>query len=515
MRWRMLIVLTLLGAVTVAAFAVPLGVSLAESRTREFLLTRDTDLQRFTALANSYVTNGTPGALFDELRAYRDLYGEPIAVVSTRGAPAFAVDLDTNDPEVAGAVSRALRNQQDPPLDFLTPWSTDQVVLAKTAGTDANINGAVVVSASTAAARADITRSWLFILLGVLAALTALVAFAMAVSGWVLRPLGRLSLEIEQLSAGLPFRPTSSGDQHDARVTPDKGPPELRSLSRTFQRMARAVRGSNQAQRRLVADTAHQLRNPLAALQLRLDALDGLVAPAAEAGYQRAVGESVRLAEILDDLLALSSAEAAARTERSEPPWCLPLAVITDRVQFWQHTADLHHTVLQITDDGSEPAAAIGSSELGQILDVLLDNACKYAGTGTTVTADVRTSTLTEAAASLHEGLVTRTWVVITIADNGRGVPADELQRLTDRFYRGTSANASDGSARPGTGLGLAIVDALVTAAGAELVVSQTPGGGLTFTITVAAAENTSPEMAGADDNPVVESSAAPSEVRQ
>src|SRR6478672_3005403 len=159
MRWRMLIVLTLLGAVTVAAFAVPLGVSLAESRTREFLLTRDTDLQRFTALANSYVTNGTPGALFDELRAYRDLYGEPIAVVSTRGAPPFAVDLDTNNPEVAGAISRALRNQQDPPLDFLTPWSTDQVVLAKTAGTDANINGAVVVSASTAAARADITRS--------------------------------------------------------------------------------------------------------------------------------------------------------------------------------------------------------------------------------------------------------------------------------------------------------------------------------------------------------------------
>ena len=515
MRWRLLIVLTLLGAITVAAFAVPLGVSLAESRTREFLLTRDADLQRFTALANSYVNNGRPGALFDELRAYRDLYGEPIAVVSTRGAAAFAVDLDTNDPEVAGAVSRALRNQQDTPLDFLTPWSSDHVVLAKTAGTDANINGAVVVSASTAAARADISRSWLFILIGVLAALTALVAFAMAVSSWVLRPLGRLSLEIEQLSAGLPFRPTSTDDQNGARVTSDKGPPELRSLSRTFQRMARAVRGSNQAQRRLVADTAHQLRNPLAALQLRLDALDGLVAPAAETGYQRAVGESVRLAEILDDLLALSSAEAAARTERSEPPWCLPRSVIIDRVQFWQHTADLHHTVLQITDDGSEMAAAIGPGELGQILDVLLDNACKYAGTGTTVTADVRASTLTEAAASPHDAPVTRTRVVITIADNGRGVPADELQRLTDRFYRGTSANAPDGSARPGTGLGLAIVDALVTAAGAELVVSQTPGGGLTFTITVPLTDHTSPDVVVLDTTSRDAVGVSQSEVRQ
>jgi signal transduction histidine kinase len=486
MRWRLLIVLTLLGAVTVAAFAIPLGVSQAQSRTREFLLTRDADLQRFAALANSYVTNGPPGGLFDEFRAYRDLYGEPIAVVSTRGAPPFAVDLDTNDPEVAGAVSRSLRNQQDTPVDFLTPWSSDRVVLAKTAGTDASINGAVVVSASTAQARADITRSWLFILLLVVAALTALVAFAMVVSGWVLRPLGRLSNEIERLSSGLPFRPVAT--EEVAQVQKAQGPPELRTLSRTFDRMARAVRGSNEAQRRLVADTAHQLRNPLAALQLRLDALDGLVAPAAEIGYQRAIGESVRLAGILDDLLALSSAEAAARAENGELPRCLPRSVIADRVQFWQHTAELQQMNLRTSEhNGPEPAAVIGSGELGQILDVLLDNACKYSGRGTTVTLDVRAIAppITDVASTDHAALPGQ--VVITVADNGRGVPPQELGQLTDRFYRGSSANHPAGSAQPGTGLGLAIVDALVTAAGARLALSTTPGGGLTFTITIPA----------------------------
>ena len=158
MRSRLLVVLTILGALTVIAFAVPLMLAQAESRTREFLLTRDADLQRFASLADSYVTGGPPGSLFDELRAYRDLYGEPVAVVSTRSVDPFTVDLDLADPQVADAITRALRNQQDTPVDRLTPFADDRLVLVKTTGTDAHINGAIVVSASTAAARSDIAR---------------------------------------------------------------------------------------------------------------------------------------------------------------------------------------------------------------------------------------------------------------------------------------------------------------------------------------------------------------------
>ena len=105
-------------------------------------------------------------------------------------------------------------------------------------------------------------------------------------------------------------------------------------------------------------------------------------------------------------------------------------------------------------------------------------------GAGTTVTIDVHGIILPVPAVAPYHSANNRR-VVITVADNGRGVTAEELQRLTDRFYRGTSANDPDGPTRPGTGLGLAIVDALVNAAGAELDISQSPGGGLTFTITV------------------------------
>ncbi|TKV57367.1 HAMP domain-containing histidine kinase [Nakamurella flava] len=471
MRARIVLVLTILGALTVIAFAVPLMLTQAESRTRQLVLTRESDLQRFAALAGSWATGGPSGSLFDELRAYEQLYGEPIAVVSTRGVAPFSVGLDLNDPDVAGAIAGAVRNQPQTPDDRITPTGPDRRVFARTIGADTDISGAVVVAASTAAARADITRVWAIVAAGGVVALLALVAFAVAVSAWVLRPLRRLTVELTELAAGLPFR----AGPGQAPVEPlGGGPPELRALSGTFERMARTVRGSVTSQRQLVADAAHQLRNPLAALQLRLDALDGLLAPGAQPGYAKAVAESERLAEVLDDLLALSSAEAARSTVRT----CLPRMVVVDRVEFWSSTADAAGVRLDVVPPAAagEPDVSMGQVELGQILDVLLDNACRYAGAGASVQVSVETDA--------PDGR----FVTVSVADTGRGVPPTELDRLTTRFYRGSTSAQSDGTRSRGTGLGLAIVEALVTSAGARMSIGPTPGGGLTIGVRIPAA---------------------------
>lgn len=476
MRARIVLVLTILGALTVIAFALPLMLTQAESRTRELVLTRQNDLQRFAALADSWATGGPSGSLFDELRAYQQLYGEPIAVVSTRGVPAFSMGLDLGDPEVAGAIARAVRNQPQASDELITPAGPEQRVLARTIGADTDINGAVVVAASTAAARSDIARQWLIVVAGGVVVLLALVGVAVAVSAWVLRPLRRLTIELTDLADGLPFR---AGPPDEPAAPSGSGPPELRALSGTFRRMARTVRGSVTSQRQLVADAAHQLRNPLAALQLRLDSLDGLVAPQARAGYDRAVAESERLGEVLDDLLALSSAEAA----RASGTTCLPGVVAADRVEFWAPAAQAAGLRLTVGGTGSagpvgpdEPAVAMSRVELGQILDVLLDNACRYAGAGSTVTVTVGADVEPPGGA-----------VTVTVADTGRGVPREELDRLTARFYRGSSAERPDGTRSRGTGLGLAIVDALATSAGARLFVGPTPGGGLTVGLSIPA----------------------------
>jgi signal transduction histidine kinase len=474
-RARLLFVLTLVGLLVVTAFSVPLGLSMAESRTRAFVLSRNADLERFAALADAYVRGDDPGTVLGELQTYRDLYGEEVGVVSTRGAAPYPEDFDQTSRKVAEAVSRALRNQADPLAGVLTPWSPDDVVFAKATGTDAQITGAVVLVASSEAARSDIRRYWLLIAGGGFVVLGVLIACAVGVSRWILRPVGVLSDEMRVLASGLPRAGGVRAEILPAGRAVDRstGPPELREMTRTFALMAQLVRRSTEAQRRLVADTAHQLRNPLAALQLRLDSLNGRVDASAETGYERAVSEAERLADILDGLLVLSKAEVAevgGDTAGMTPETCAPWLVVSDRVDAWQDSAVRAGVALRAAEE-REPGlvAAIGHDDLAQVLDVLLDNACRYAGPGALVTVDV--------------GRTAPGTVEVTVADTGRGVPDDELGRITERFYRGTSASV------PGTGLGLSIVDALVVGNGGGVEVRSPAGGGLTVTVRLVAAD--------------------------
>lgn len=472
MRARLLFVLTLVGLLVVTAFSVPLGLSMAESRTRAFVLSRNADLERFAALADAYVRGDDPGTVLGELQTYRDLYGEEVGVVSTRGAAPYPEEFDQASPEVAEAVSRALRNQADPLAGVLTPWSRNDVVFAKATGTDAQITGAVVLVASSEAARSDIRRYWLLIAGGGVVVLGVLIACAVGVSRWILRPVGVLSEEMRVLASGLPRAGGVRAEilPEGRAVDRSTGPPELREMTRTFALMAQLVRRSTEAQRRLVADTAHQLRNPLAALQLRLDSLNGRVDASAETGYERAVSEAERLADILDGLLVLSKAEVAEGIGSAASGTCAPWLVASDRVDAWLDSAARAGVTLRVAEE-REPGlvAAIGHDDLAQVLDVLLDNACRYAGPGARVTVDV--------------GRTAPGTVTVTVADTGRGVPDDELGRITERFYRGAAASV------PGTGLGLSIVDALVAGNGGGVEVRSATGGGLEVTARLVAAD--------------------------
>ncbi|MCU1555972.1 MAG: Sensor protein CpxA [Arthrobacter sp.] len=482
-------VLAALTALAVIGFGFPLAASIADARTQQFVLSRDSDLQRFVGLASGYVTTGNPGSLFDEMRIYNELYGDKLAVVSTKGMPSHGEGISPDAPAISESVSRALRNQAAADLGALTPWGPDEVVFAKPVGTDGQLDGAVLIVSSTRAAKADIGQQWLYIFLGMVAALIAFGVLAVAVSRWVLRPLELLSHRLRRLTASLPFG--SPAKEH--QPAPDtelvrQGPPELRALAQSFEQMAAGVERSSLSQRRLVADAAHQLRNPLAALQLRLDFLEPHVSPAGHTNYERAAAESLRFTAILDDLLALATAEAPLESTEKQKARCVASSVAADRTEFWQGAAAGRGA--QLTFEGgaagadSAPdapaiAAAITEAALRQVLDVLIDNACKYAGAG----AHVQVSCASVPAADGTGGSV-----AISVADNGPGVSADQRARLTERFYRGASSADRSGSGRPGTGLGLAIADALLASFGGSLEFSATPGGGLTAVVRLPAA---------------------------
>ena len=483
MRTRLLLVLAILGAIVVAGFAVPLALSSADLRTRQFVLSRDGDLQRFADLADSYVRNSGAGLLLEEIAAYYNLYGDAVAVVSTRGASPHAVGTTLDNPEVSAAVGRALRNERSSGLDLLTPWSPPTAVFAKPIGTGAQVNGAVVIVASTERPRNDILQTWLLIGLGSLTAVAGFGVLALAVSRWVLRPLEKVSHRMQELTDSLPFaRAVASVDDEPARLpaTSESGPPEFRQLSQAFEKMATTVHTSAEAQSRLVADTAHQLRNPLTALQLRLDLLEPQVRTEGTKSYRRALGETLRLEEILDDLLALSVAETP-RAPQTGAGSCLPYMVALDRAETWSETAAASNVTIEVQANPAEDPAAISTGDLEQALDVLLDNACKYAGPGTTVRISVESMT----PAGTGEGCVT-----VTVADDGAGVLPSELKLITRRFFRGTVASPppGEGNARNGTGLGLSIVEALIERNGGNVTARETPGGGLTMVLSIPSA---------------------------
>ncbi|MFH5877259.1 sensor histidine kinase [Arthrobacter sp. NA-172] len=479
MRTRLLLVLAVLGAVVVTAFAFPLAASMADARTREFVLSRDADLQRFTDLADGYARNGSSGLLLEEVSAYHGLYGEAVAVVSTRGAAPYAVGTSLDDPAVAAAIGRALRNERSSGVELLTPWSTDTVVFAKPIGTGAQVNGAVVIVASTESTRSDILLGWAVIGVGFLTAVIGFGALALSVSRWVLRPLEEVSTRMQRLTKSLPFVAVGSGTPGSPSALGRTGPPELRKLSAAFETMDSAVHTSVEAQRRLVADTAHQLRNPLAALQLRLDTLGPRVEEEGKKSHERAMGEAVRLEEILDDLLALSVAEAPRTKGGDGENTCVPHLVAVERADFWQDTAVESGIEFRVDHDAAGLEALVSTGDLEQILDVLFDNICKYAGPGTTARISTGRSNSPEGGRR----------TVVTVADDGAGVAPEELALITRRFYRGSSQGETpgDGGHPTGTGLGLSIVEALVESNGGELLIRETPGSGLTVVMSFAA----------------------------
>ena len=117
------------------------------------------------------------------------------------------------------------------------------------------------------------------------------------------------------------------------------------------------------------------------------------------------------------------------------------------------------------------------AERLGQVMDNLLSNAAKYSAEDTTIAVRTR-----------MEGECVR----VAITDIGRGIPAEHLPRLFDRFYR---VPADDAAAPPGFGLGLSIVRDLVDAHGGRVdVASEGPGTGSTFTVVLPVALALTPD---------------------
>jgi signal transduction histidine kinase len=430
--------------VPIALVLLLLGMFLVGSVTRaqqqEVFLDRIQDASYLVISARQAILADDPTIIQSDLERYRDVYGIEAAVTDQSGAPFASAGLEAADhPERGPALAG-----QDAELDAtFWPWGADSIVVAQPVRDGGDVVGALVTSSDTRDVQRGIWYSW-----GILAAggvVTALLALLVAdrTAGWVLRPVQAVDRAMQQMGTG----------RLDERIPPSAGPPELQAVIARFNDMAERVEHLMRRQQEFVANASHELRNPLNALMLRIEAL-ALTVPAdhsVEVEHVRA--EAERMAQILDALLLLADDAARGPVQPVDVS-----ALVAQHAHGW-HLLDARPFRTEGTD--VERWAAVDPTALGSALDTIVDNAVKFSPPSDPVEVSV--------VESESAGIVE-----ILVRDHGPGVPVEHLERLTERFWRSPGHSAVRGS-----GLGLAIASELLASAGGGLRLELPDDGGL------------------------------------
>ncbi|MFD3658101.1 ATP-binding protein [Streptomyces sp. 24-1644] len=457
MHTRLLPLLIILMAAVLLALGVPLAGRVAAAEQQRLVVDRIDDTARFAALAQ-FVSVSLPGneerqrILQAELDAYDSVYGIRAGVFYRDDqalAKAPSSWMVPTEGEGREAFREALLGRRSHDPGQVWPWQTGRVVVASPVVRDGDVVAVVVIDSPTGEMRSRTLRGWVLIGLGEALALLVAVGAAFRLTGWVLLPVRILDAATHDIASG----------RMRSRVAASGGPPELRRLARSFNEMADNVEDVLEQQRAFVADASHQLRNPLAALLLRIELLS-LELPEGNEEIAAVRTEGKRLAQVLDDLLDLALAEhAAADLQLTDIG-----ALTAERVAAWRPLAE--EEGVRLVQDGL--SAATGWADpiaLSSALDAVIDNALKF----TPPDEEVRVTV-----ASTGDS------VTVRVADHGPGLTGQELERVGDRFWRSNRHQNVKGS-----GLGLSISRALLTAGRGSISYARNEPHGLRVTVTV------------------------------
>jgi signal transduction histidine kinase len=290
-----------------------------------------------------------------------------------------------------------------------------------------------------------------------LVALLTAVVLALALSARIATPVTRLVAAARRIAHG-----------HYAERVPALGGDEVGDLAATFNEMAGSLEATERRRVELVGDVAHELRTPIATLDGYLEGLeDGVVAPNSDS-WRLLRGETSRLARLVNDLAELWRAES---DQLPLSPTELDLAAAMGAaVEPFRRDAVARRVEIEVR---VEPGLRLRADRdrVIQIVRNYLSNALRHSSDGGRI--DVH--------AERADGEV-----VISVRDGGRGLDADELAHVFERFYR---VDRSRSRALGGAGIGLAIVAAHARAMGGRVwAQSAGLGHGSTFSIALPSA---------------------------
>jgi signal transduction histidine kinase len=257
----------------------------------------------------------------------------------------------------------------------------------------------------------------------------------------------------------------TAGDRDHRLPSPGTGD-ELDALANSFNGLLDRLQEEFERQKRFTGDASHQLRTPLTALLGQLEVARRRERSVGE--YKRVLddvrGEAVKLCQIMEALLFM----ARTYTEAGRPDLQPVELVSWAREHLSEWASHPRSTDLRAEIELDRPAwVRVHSSLLGQLLDNLLENACKYSTPGTPIAVRL-----------CREGEM----LALTVQDRGDGLMADDLSHVFEPFFRSAEARRRG---HAGVGLGLAIVERIAAVFGGTISAESVPGQGSRFVLRV------------------------------
>jgi signal transduction histidine kinase len=455
MKWRLLAAFAGLITVILLAQDLPLVGYLRKIEFERVIAGLERDAFLIAGNAEDLLANELPETSVADLQKTVDRYvkeqGGRVVVVDANGAlvvssdpkdepgSLFATDLR---PELTdalqGEVSTGQRNSNT--------LGGDLVYVAVPVLSGPNPVGAVRITypAKVVDERtAEKTRG--LILVGIISLIGAAFA-AILISSSFTSPIRRLQRTTERIA---------EGDMSQRAA--EQGPPEIKSLARSFNSMTERMEGLLEQQKAFAGDASHQLRTPLTALRLQLERAADMVDTDPEGARERveaATEETERLQRLVEGLLMI------ARSEGSKPVTEVVdvSQLVADRFDVWEPFAG-ERGVQLITNAPPGLLAMAVPSALEQIVDNYVDNALGVANVGDTISI----------VAQAYAGTVG-----VHVIDEGPGMKPEHLEHAFDRFWRAPDAPHG------GSGIGLAVVQHLAELSGGHAVLrNRTDRSGL------------------------------------
>jgi signal transduction histidine kinase len=439
---RLVIAMAVLVAVVAAALAVPMAAVVANDQRSAFVAGLEVD-----TLTTAAIMSAQPDVDWQQTaEATAARTGARVVVV----APDRSLLGDSDNSSLDRLFDRPEIN------DALAGSLTSDVRTSVTLGEDLRYVAAPVIQnyGVVAAVRLSLpesiveeevqeTQRWLVVFVLTVVVAAALVAWLLARS--ISSPLRQVAKVAEDLP-----------DDLDLRANEDDGPHEVRAVAAALNSTAQRLSGILQRQQRVAADASHHLRTPLTGVRLRLEAIEDISdQDQVKTEAHAATAEVDRLTRRIEQVLALARSDAGAAPIAAQDE----SVILRDRIE--AASAMFVEAGVELTAS-LEPGVLVTAPTgvMARVVDELLGNALQYAKTR--VHVDLRA--------------IDRT-AVLSVSDDGPGVPADEREAVFDRFTRGTT------SVPGGSGLGLALVRESVAGLGGSARAGESQWGGLTVTV--------------------------------